>query len=103
MDARRDVGFGGMGRMFGRIVAVTKAATAAVAAPADLARPARNRKRCRRRWTTTPRRHKSKICSPNTKPRSKPSKPSFEAAQDDLKKVLTSKQEAEAYLLGLVR
>ena len=106
MDARRDVGFGGgMGRMFRNRGGNGDNANGggSGAAVSLAASPARRPRPCKRRLMTTRRRRKSRTRWRNTKPRRRPNRPSWPQAQEDLRKVLTVKQEAQATLLGLLQ
>ena len=100
MDARRDVGFGGMGRMFGRNrggdqgggnnrgggFGQTSPEQDALQKALDDNAPAGQIKDLLAKYKAAQKAKQAKL----------------EAAQADLKKVLTTKQEAEAYLMQLV-
>jgi hypothetical protein len=105
MDARRDVGFGGMGRMFGGnrqrggqngdqtnnrprgIFGQQSPEAEALQKAIDDNAPAGQIKDLLAKYKASQQAKQAKL----------------EAAQDNLKAVLNSKQEAQAYLLGLVR
>jgi hypothetical protein len=101
MDARRDVGFGGMGRMFGGrnrggdqggnnrgggMFGQTSPEQEALQKALDDNAPAAQIQDLLAKYKAAQKVKQAKL----------------EAAQEDLKKVLTAKQEAEAFLLGLV-
>jgi len=98
MDARRDVGFGGMGRMFGRnnrnggggnrsgMFGQASPEQEALQTVLDNNAPSGQIKDLLAKYKSSQKSKQAKL----------------EAAQSDLKKVLTVKQEAEATLLGLV-
>ncbi len=100
MEARRDVGFGGMGRMFGGrnrggdqgggnrggMFGQTSPEQEALQKAIDDNAPASQIKDLLARYKATQKVKQAKL----------------EAAQADLKKILTAKQEAQAYLLQLV-
>jgi hypothetical protein len=104
LDARRDVGVAGMGRMFmgrnrrgggdegnrpprGGMFGQPSPEQEALQKALDDNAPAAQIKDLLAKYKAAQQAKQAKL----------------EAAQDDLKKVLTSKQEAQAYLLGLVR
>ena len=102
MDARRDVGGGGMGRLFGRQPRRRSGWRQAAAAACLAARPARKRRRCKRRLMTDAPAAQIKDLLAKYKASQKAKQAKLAQAQADLRAVLTVKQEAQATLLGLV-
>ena len=110
-----EIGFGGGGMRFGRgnrarqhqyeldrhrppPIKVDKTAVAVLAE-----HPALKQKTCRKPSMQKLRPTKSRPSLPNCAKQTRPRKPSWKAAQEDLRKMLTARQEATAVLGGLLK
>jgi hypothetical protein len=104
MDARRDVGFGGMGRMFGgRNRGGNNGDQAGAAArPNPFGQTSPELDALQKAIDDNAPSSQIKDLLAKYKTAQKGKQAKLEAAQADLKKVLTVKQEAQAYLLQLV-
>jgi hypothetical protein len=101
MDARRDVGFGGMGRMFGR--GGQGGQGGGNRGGGMFGQPSPEQEALQNALDANAPTSQIKDLLAKYKASQKVKQAKFEAAQADLKKVLTTKQEAEATLLGLVQ
>ena len=104
MDARREVGFGGMGRMFGgRNRGGNNGDQAAVTArPNPFGQTSPEQDALQKALDDNAPAAQIKDLLAKYKASQKAKQAKLEAAQADLKAVLTAKQEAQAYLLQLV-
>jgi hypothetical protein len=102
MDARRDVGFGGMGRMFGGRNRGGQGGPGGGAAGGMFGQTGPEQEALQKALDDNAPSAQIKDLLAKYKAAQKAKQAKLEAAQADLKKVLTTKQEAEAYLLGLV-
>jgi hypothetical protein len=104
MDARRDVGGGGMGRMFGR----NRGGNGGNGGPGGgrggmFGQPSPEQEALQKALDDDAPAAQVKDLLAKYKTSQQAKQAKLETAQDELKKVLTSKQEAQAYLLGLVK
>jgi len=104
MDARRDAGGGGMGRMFGRNRGGQNGGPGGPGGGRGgmFGQPSAEQESLQKALDDNAPASQIKDLLAKYKASQKAKQAKLEAAQEDLKKVLTSKQEAQAFLLGLV-
>jgi hypothetical protein len=102
MDARRDVGFGGMGRMFGGRNRGGQGGPGGGAAGGMFGQTGPEQEALQKALDDNAPSAQIKDLLAKYKAAQQVKQAKLEAAQADLKKVLTQKQEAQAFLLGLV-
>jgi hypothetical protein len=104
MDARRDVGTGGMGRMFGGRNRGGDQGNRGPGGPGGMfGQTSPEQEALQKALDDNAPKDQIKDLLAKYKTSQAAKQAKLEAAQDALKAVLTSKQEAEAYLMGLVR